>query len=228
MDNVGTITDNNLTALTLASNVALGQAATPLTSNGLQDGATAGVTITGGSDNAHVTLNLTGGAAAGKTDTVTLGNGNDIVADASTAGTVTVTVGTGANLVELGSASSDLTGLYTVTLSARTSTAINAVVVGTAGTNYASAPNMVITGITTGDVIVFANDAFSSSNSLTATSLSTATSVANAVSILEWRPAHRTRSPMASMAATPIWWKPRPACSAPAIPRWSASAGRRR
>jgi len=185
VDSIGTINNGTLTALTLSANVALGQASTALTTNGLQDGATAGVTITGGSDNSHVTVNLTNGAASGNTDTIKLGNGNNVVVDASTAGTVSVTLGTGANLVELGGASLDTTASFNVTLAARAATPPNAIVIGAAGNNYATAPNLVVTGISTGDVIAFGNDTNSSSSTLTATSLTTATSVATAIAALE-------------------------------------------
>ena len=186
VDSVGTISDNSLTSLSLAANIALGQAATAQTSNGLQDGSTAGVTVSGGSDNAHITVNLTAGAASGATDTVTLGNGNNIVVDGSSAGTVNITLGTGANLVELGTGSLDTTAHYSVTLSARTATPPNAIVVGAAGTNYATAPNIVISGATTGDNIVFGNDSSSlGGGALTATSLTGQSSVAGAIAALE-------------------------------------------
>jgi len=182
---IGTITDNALSTLTLGANVALGQASSALTSNGLQDGLTTGVKVAAASDNAHVTVNLNAGAVSGKTDSVTLGNGNNVVVDSSTAGTVTVTLGSGANLVELGSGNSDSTALYSVILAARTSTAPNIIVVGAAGTNYASAPNIVISGVTASDLIGFGNDTASSSNSVSATVLTSATSVAGAIGLLE-------------------------------------------
>jgi hypothetical protein len=185
LDAIGTLADNTLTSLTLAANVALGQAATASTSNGLQDGSSAGVAVSGSADNAHVTVNLTAGAASGKTDSITLGNGNDIVVDASTAGTVTITLGSGANLVELGTGSLDTTAHFAVTLAARTATPPNVIFVGAAGTNYASAPNVLISGATAGDIIAFGSDPLSSNTALTATSLSGASSIATAVTTLE-------------------------------------------
>ena len=185
LDYVGTITDNTLTSLSLAANISLGQASSALSGNGLQDGSTAGVTVSGGSDNAHVTVNLTNGAASGKTDAITLGNGNNVVVDASTAGTVTVTLGSGANLVELGGAALNTTAKFSVTFAARTATAPNATFVGAAGTTYNSAPNLVISGATTGDIIAFGNDSLSSNTALTATSLTGASSVATAITTLE-------------------------------------------
>jgi hypothetical protein len=185
LESIGTIADDSLTSLTLAANIALGQVGTASTTNGLQDRSTAGVTVNAGSDQAHVTVNLIAGAASGKTDSITLGNGNNIVVDASSAGTVNITLGTGANLVELGSGSLDTTAKYSVTFSARTAPPPNAILVGAAGTNYASAPNIVITGASSGDVIAFGNDSQSSSAALTATSLSSASSVATAIAALE-------------------------------------------
>jgi len=185
LDYLGTLNANSLTSLTLANNVSLGQASTPLTSIGLQDAATTGVTVAGGKDNAHVTIDLTSGAAVGQTDSIALGNGNNVVVDASTAGTVAIVLGTGANLVELGSASLDSTAIFTVTLSARASSSVNAIVVGAAGTNYASAPNTTITGASLGDIIVFGNDTISSAATLTAASLTGVASVASAIATLE-------------------------------------------
>lgn len=185
LNGIGTLTDASLTSLTLPANVALGQASTALTTNGLQDSSTAGVTVSGAADNAHVTVNLTAGAASGKTDSITLGNGNNVVVDASAAGAVNITLGSGANLVELGTGSLNTTAHYTVTLAARTATPPNAIYVGAAGTNYASAPSVVVTGATTGDIIAFGNDSSSSGAALTATSLSGQSSVAGAIAALE-------------------------------------------
>jgi hypothetical protein len=158
MASIGTINDNILTSLTLGANVALGQAATLVFNNGLQDAVTAGVTVSGGSDNAHVTINLTG-AASGKTDGITLGNGNDIVYDVSTAGTVNVVVGTGSNYILFGSNSADTTGAYTLSLGAHTvATGIDQIYIGNAGTAFATTSNLVVTGAVTGDWIVLLND----------------------------------------------------------------------
>ncbi len=185
LDTIDTITDGTLTALNLAANISLGQASTALITNGLQDGSTAGVTISGGSDNAHVTVNLTSGAATGNTDAITLGNGNNVVVDASPVGTVTIKLGSGANLVELGTASVDTTASYNVTFATRTATPPNAISVGAAGTKYASTPNLVVSGASVGDIVAFGNDAQSSSAALTATSLTSATTVGGAVALLE-------------------------------------------
>ena len=182
---IGTLTDA-LTTLNLTDGIALGQAATPDTTNGLQDSSTAGVTIDGSADNAHVTINLIAGAASGNTDTISLGNGNNVVVDGSSAGTVSVTLGSGANLVELGSASGDTTGTYQVTLAARTADAPNIIVIGTAGGQYDKvAANLQVTGISVGDIIAFGNDTTSSTATLTATKLSSTGTEADAIHTLE-------------------------------------------
>ena len=156
---IGTVNDNALTTLVLGTGVALGQAATVGAENaiGLQDTSTAGVTVSGGSDNAHVTIVLAG-AASGKTDNITLGNGNDYVVDTSSAGTVGVTVGTGSNWIDVGIAH-NTTGLYNITLGAHTAASgIDLVEIGSAGTNFATANNAMVTGAVTGDQIAFLND----------------------------------------------------------------------
>jgi S-layer protein len=177
------IVDASLTSLTLSGNVAVGlDTVTGTTPNAATaTGATTGVTITGGTDNAHVNFNLTG-AAANKTDSITLGNGNDYITDGSTAGTVTITVGTGSNLIVLANASAT-TYSAAITLGAHTSAGPDSIVVGSvfggagAGTG-AVAPNVVITGAVTGDILTFA-DAATSVVTLSAANQSTVTSEAS-------------------------------------------------
>lgn len=89
--------DAALTSLTLTGNVAFGpNIATAPTATGV----TTGTTLAAGTDNAHINFAV-GVTAAGSTDTITVGNGNDLITDASVAGTVNVTVGTGYNLIDL-------------------------------------------------------------------------------------------------------------------------------
>jgi len=172
---IGTFTDNSATSVTLGSGVTLGQGATTgaEASIGLQDNGTSGIAVYGSSDNAHVTVNLTAGATTGKTDTIDLGNGNNYVADASTAttGTVNIAVGTGSNMLVLGTAVTATDGVFNVTLGTHTAaTGIDSITVNaTGGANYATVANVVITGAVTGDVIKFGSDASSSSTALTAT-----------------------------------------------------------
>jgi hypothetical protein len=142
----------NLTNLTLSGNVTIGT---------LTDTNTSGVTVSGATDNAHVGLILTG-AVTTKVDTITLGNGNNSIADTSTAGTVNVTVGTGSNLIKLGDVdgtSSNTAGVFTATLGAHTAISGNDYIhVTTAGTAYATVVNTSITGAVTGDRIYFGGD----------------------------------------------------------------------
>ncbi|MFL9903371.1 DUF4214 domain-containing protein [Paraburkholderia fungorum] len=161
---IGTL-NSGLTSLTLNGNVALGGLAptvvgsvsTPITTDGLQDSFANGVTISGATDNAHVTANLTVGAAATFTDSITLGNGNNYVLDASTAGTVNVTVGTGSNLIDLSKGAAS-TYSASVTLGAHSAaTGVDSISVGTVVAS-AVTPNTVITGAVKGDIITI-NDA---------------------------------------------------------------------
>ena len=179
---IGTLVDNSLTSLTLGANVMLGNASIINSAVGLQNSNTSGITINGSADNAHVTVNLAG-AGAGRTDSITLGNGNNYVLDTSTAGTVTVTVGSGANFIQLGSTNANSSGTYTVNLGSRANTLWNQVMVGTGGTNFASAPNYIITGANNGDAIGFLADT-NSSSTLTTVNLASATTVAAAIALL--------------------------------------------
>ena len=148
---VNALFDDNLTSLNLGAGVALGQ-----NNFGLVDASAAGVTIAGAADNAHVTINLITGASLNNTDTITLGNANNNIFDASTSGTVHVTVGTGSNFIELGAdpAGTNDTGAYTITLGAHTAaTGIDAIVVGSVGNTFATAANYTITGAAKGDTI---------------------------------------------------------------------------
>jgi hypothetical protein len=176
--------DPDLTSLTLTGNVAIGQnklstgdgGGTPIQASAT--GENTGVTISGSTDNAHINIYLTG-AAAGSTDSITLGNGNDYITDGSTAGTVNVTVGTGSNLIVLG-ATSDTTGSYAVTLGAHTPTSslydsisVGAQTVSSESSYLPTAANLVVTGAvgysaTAGDVINFnADNLVASSGSTT-------------------------------------------------------------
>jgi hypothetical protein len=200
--------DANLNSLTLTGNVALnadnsGSAPAPAAATG----ATTGVTVSGATDNAHVNFTLTG-AAAGATDSITLGNGNNYVTDGSTAGLVNVTVGTGSNLIDLsagggtfntasvGAPTANNTYSAAVTLGAHTAATGSDVIkiglvdgtVGGATTAWTFAPtaaaNTVITGAVAGDHLVIA-DATSAVNVTTAqqTAITSASSLANALSL---------------------------------------------
>ena len=151
---VGTVTSSaNLTNPTLNGNVQIGDGLVGGT--GLTSTSTANVTVSGATDNAHVKLSL-GLAAVGNTHNITLGNGNNVITDATTAGTVNVSIGTGSNFLTLGGATTNTTGAFNVTLGAHT--VADYITVGTGGTAYATVPNYVITGAATGDRIIFNTD----------------------------------------------------------------------
>jgi len=88
-----------LASLTLSGNVAYTATA---------DAVSTGITVNGGSDNANVNFSTTHALAAGKTDSFTLGNGNNIIVDATTAGTLNITLGTGQNSVTTGTGTANV------------------------------------------------------------------------------------------------------------------------
>jgi S-layer protein len=169
----------NLTSGTALSALTLGANETVNMSVG---SVTGGFTLSGASDNSHVLLNLAGVGSNAKTDTVTLGNGNDQVIDATSyaSAAVNVTVGTGYDYIALGAATG--AGNYTITA---TSAGKNVYDVGIDAPSYNSAANYVITGAAAGDIISFTADTASSNTALTATSLTSATSNAGAIQTLE-------------------------------------------
>ena len=196
----GGFADASLTSLTLTGNVAIGldTVAVLVPVPETATGATTGVTISGATDNAHVNISLTGALVAA-TDTITLGNGNDTIVDTShaTLATVNITVGTGANNILLGSGAVAADSVFNVTLGSHTNTAALydlITVNNTAGANFATVANNVVTGATTGDHIAFGTDAAATlvgtgltagAGTLTATSLTAAVNVAAAIGLLE-------------------------------------------
>ncbi|MFI4941330.1 MAG: hypothetical protein ACHP7O_13445, partial [Burkholderiales bacterium] len=149
--------DSNLNSLTLGKGVAFGSDTNAPSENNIGGDAATGTTVNAGADSAHINLGLTG-ANAGEADSITVGNGNDYIVDGSTAGVVAVTVGTGSNLIDL-SAGSAATYAATVTLGAHTATTgIDQINVGTVQASTV-APNTVIHGAVTGDIITFADAA---------------------------------------------------------------------
>jgi hypothetical protein len=73
------------------------------------DAVSTGITVNGASDNASVYFRTTGALAEGKTDSFTLGNGNDTIIDPTTAGTLNITLGTGQNSVTTGTGTANVT-----------------------------------------------------------------------------------------------------------------------
>ena len=126
--------------------------------------ATTGIRVNGSTDNNVVSLTLSGITAAGVTDTITLGNGNaDTVIygaaslgthnvtfgagtanvyteSATVAGVATVNLGTGSSTVTFGPAS--ITGSANITVNAVAHGGVNRVNVGSAGTAFATTPNV--------------------------------------------------------------------------------------
>lgn len=154
---VGSFTSSaNLTSLTLNGNVQIGDGLVGGT--GLTSTSTSSITVNGATDHAHVKLSL-GAAAAGQVHNVTLGNGNNVVTDATIAGTSNITVGTGSNFLTVGGATTNTTGLFTINLGAHTLSNVDYITVGTGGTGYASAANYLINGVSIGDRIIFNTDA---------------------------------------------------------------------
>ena len=147
-----TFTDNSVTSLSLAANQTVS----------FTDSGTSGITVSGAADNGHVTLAFTGTAATNSAvDTINLGNANNSITDAELASKVNINVGSGGNLIVLGAATTDTTGVYNVTLASHTSTATvyDEIKIGTAGTAYATTPNLTVTGAEANDNIVFLGDA---------------------------------------------------------------------
>jgi S-layer protein len=155
---VGTFTASaNLTSLTLNGNVQIGDGLVGGT--GLTATNTTSITVNGASDNAHVKLSL-GAAAFGQVNNVNLGNGNNVIIDATIAGTSNITVGTGSNFLTIGGATTNTTGLFNINLGTHTlAGGADYITVGTGGTAYATTANYVITGASVGDRIIFNTDA---------------------------------------------------------------------
>jgi hypothetical protein len=189
---VESITDNNLTKLTLSAGVALGQGinfsgeASGQTYQGLSDTLATGITVVGSADNAHVTLNLgtTGAGSSGATDTISLGNANNYVSDVNDDGTITLTVGTGSNYIALATGATGATA-YTaaITLGTHTSTTgIDEISLGGTGVaTGATVASVVITGAVTGDTLIFNLDAAYGNALGVVASGTTATSVTTAI-----------------------------------------------
>ena len=178
------------TSLTLAGNIKLGLDATTLAADlaanaGVTMSATSGVTVAAGTDNSHINLVLTG-AAAGSTDTVTLGNGNNVlVENTAVSSTVSITVGTGSNYIDV--SHNTAAGSYSVTLGAHTSSGPDEILTSEIGTTAAAtAINTTITGAVTGDLVKIADANVITLNTVTAAQQSTfaadaATSLSSAV-----------------------------------------------
>ena len=198
--NSGTATDSigafsgigTSTSLTVNGNVALGPNTGGLAGDQgttLTFTSTAGVTVAAGTDNAHIAINLSG-AAAGNTDSITLGNANDYVLDASVQGHVNVTVGTGQNYIDLGNnqANNATAASYLANVTLAAHTAPDQIVTIGAFAGNAN-PNTIITGLAAGDfVTVHDNNAGLAVTTLSASVLANAAgapTIAQAVGIAD-------------------------------------------
>jgi S-layer protein len=173
-----------MTSLTLSGNVQVGTGLVGSASGVLLTN-TGGITISGATDHAAVRVIATG-AALTNTDNITLGNGNNSITNTSSAtdATVNITVGTGSNYIKVGNGFQALDSKFNINLGTHTvSSGIDSIEINnTAGANFATVANNVITGATTGDKITFLTDlAIVNGGAGTATLTATAT-VASATS----------------------------------------------
>jgi hypothetical protein len=117
------------------------------------DAVTTGITVSGASDNAAVSLTISGGAGAGHTDSITLGNGNDVISDASANASATVTLGNGNDVVSVATANA------TATVDITVGTGANTIVVGS-GTETVNSSVAITAGAHNGvDAITVGPDA---------------------------------------------------------------------
>lgn len=149
-------------------------------------------TITDGNGNDTITL-----AGTADSSTINVGNGFNSITAGSLSGTVTMNVGTGSNNIVFGAATTDTTGAYAVNIATGhvAAAGANDISVGTAGTAFATAANLIVTGAVTGDIITFAGDVGATlvgtgltagAGTITATTItSAATTVALAIGQLE-------------------------------------------
>jgi len=144
---LGTVTDTSLVSINLKGSISGTFAPTIAAGNSF--------TLNGGTDNSNVSVTLTNGAGATLTDNITLGNGSNTIVDPSTAGSVNITTGTGVNKITVGTAS-NTTGSYNVNVGYHTSA--DTFTVGSGGSYVSSAPNTVINGALTGDIIILSTE----------------------------------------------------------------------
>jgi S-layer protein len=140
---LGTLAETNLATMTLANDTAV-------TITG--DNVTSGILVDAANDNAAVSFSASGVAASGKTDSVTLGNGNDFVSLAGKADHVAITLGTGSDTIVLGANASG-----TVVLGTHSGT--DAVTVGASGATTSSIVSIQGLNNSGSDTIQFSGDA---------------------------------------------------------------------
>jgi hypothetical protein len=141
----GAFTEANLTSLTLKGAVGTNQ---------LMDNAT-NFTLVGGTDNANVSLGLNGGG----TDSITLGNGNNIIL-APNATQDTINVGSGANVVSVGNGIPGSSYTASITFAAHTNNSDTVFLGATGGSSVHIATITGLNSSATGsDSIDFTGDA---------------------------------------------------------------------
>ncbi len=179
----GAATDTGVVVLNLNGNVSDFHG--PATG---QDTVTSGITVAGATDNAlvHFETAAGGGAVATKTDTFTLGNGDDTIVD-NGAGTITVKLGTGGDSVSTPTAAA-AGSLSSITLGVHTSTPghSDAVTLGASAFTGDDATGFTtVSGLVShasgNDTITFAGDA--GANSLTVFSDAAIVTWANGLSL---------------------------------------------
>ncbi|MDE1942846.1 MAG: hypothetical protein KGI47_06850 [Betaproteobacteria bacterium] len=159
---IQSLNDANLATLTLTGNLAL-----TLTN----DAVTSGVTINAGQDSGTVAVSLTSGAAAGATDQITLGDGNNTVIDPSASGHLSITVGSGANQIVL--AGSGIQG--SITLGVHAATTSDQISLGAVGLSGNQA-QVLVTGFSPGnDQIHFLADPLAANSVITISPTAAAT-----------------------------------------------------
>ena len=164
--NINGFLDGNtsLTNLTITGQVQIGaniEAKSGSTGLGRGDianaiGSDQGVTVSAAANNAHMNIALRG-AAKGMTDTITVGNGNNVISDQSINGTVNITVGSGSNLIDVsavrGNSGEGATYFANVTIGAdAVANDVDIVAVSALGATT-NQYNTIITGATKGDVV---------------------------------------------------------------------------
>jgi hypothetical protein len=196
--NAGTAVDSiaawtpgtSVTSLSISGNILFGASATSATALGtpISFASSAGVGIAAATDNVRLNIALSG-AADGNTDTVTAGNGNNVIVDNSTAGHVNVTVGSGASLISLASGNTTADYLAKVTLGTHNA-AGGGDVIGVGHVAAAtSAASVVISGAVSGDTISFADQALTTVvlNNLDLATVADSASLAAAVALVDAR-----------------------------------------
>lgn len=128
------------------------------------DAVSTGITVAAGSDDSNISFTTTGALDSGKTNTFTLGNGNNTISDIvpNTTSTTIITVGTGSNQISTGS------NTVNITLGKHAAGAVDSISVGANSSGSLKVLTM-IAGAQQGDKITFNNAARFINTPVTAT-----------------------------------------------------------